>query len=119
MKKIEESLEKEMQDDDFMADDFQFNQLFGKHHKKAMRNMNNKAMRNMDNMSKEQAQDKADFLIGSLTTVAFFFTTFFFLMWQGIYTLFIRYCQIPQEKLEKHFMGLEVAPGHQAAIRTI
>jgi len=111
MKEIEESLKKDLQDDDFMEDDFQFNQLFGKHH--------DRAMRRMRNMTKEQAQDQANNVIGGLMTVAFFFSASFFLMFQGIYILFIRSCQIPQEKLEKHFMGLEVAPGHQSAIRTI
>jgi len=44
----------------------------------------------MHDMTKEEAQMKAKQVIGGFMFVAFFFSAFFYLMFQGIYILFIR-----------------------------
>ena len=135
-KEIEGEIEAlEDEDEDILDDgDFHWNQMsqlwgkYGKnkhsksHKSKAMKKVAKYHMdRSMQNMTQSEAKRAAQQVVGGVLFAAGFFSAIFYLCFQSVYICFIRLCQCPQEKLEKHFMGPETSdiPNSQAAIRTI
>ena len=98
-------------------------QLWKKHgnHHKVMKKAKHQMKMSMENMTEDEAKALASRAVGGVIFVVYTLSALIYLFWQGIYICFVRMCQQPQEKLEKHFMGPETSaiPNSQSAIRTI